>query len=92
MILGHEACGKVIAIGSDATGWEIGDLVALEVGVPCGKCRVCGQGRYNICPGMRFRSSAKYPTAGDYEEADTREALEGTLQTVLNHKVEWCHK
>lgn len=26
-----------------------GDRVALEVGVCCGKCKLCKKGRYNLC-------------------------------------------
>jgi len=60
---------------------EVGDAVALEVGVPCEHCNVCDAGRYNICKSMRFRSSAKsFPH------------FQGTLQGRLNHPARWCHK
>ena len=31
-----------------------GDRVAIEPGVPCGRCRYCMGGKYNVCPDMRF--------------------------------------
>jgi L-iditol 2-dehydrogenase len=40
--------------GSAATRHEIGQRVALEPGVPCGVCRECRAGRYNLCPDVRF--------------------------------------
>lgn len=38
------------AVGSDAEGFKVGDRVAIEAGVYCGKCRLCKTGRYNLCP------------------------------------------
>jgi len=79
--LGHESAGVVVAIGESVTGYQIGERVALEVGVPCDNCRSCQRGRYNLCPKMRFRSSAKsFPH------------FQGTLQERINHPAKWCHK
>lgn len=38
---------------------NIGDMVALECGVPCSKpiCESCRTGRYNACPDIIFKSS-----------------------------------
>jgi L-iditol 2-dehydrogenase len=79
--LGHESAGIVVAIGDNVTGFQIGERVALEVGVPCDNCRSCQRGRYNLCPGMRFRSSAK-----------SVPHFQGTLQERINHPAKWCHK
>ncbi|KAK4660982.1 hypothetical protein QC762_123760 [Podospora pseudocomata] len=79
--LGHESSGTVVAIGPHVTGFNVGDRVALEVGIPCGQCGICRQGRYNLCKKMRFRSSAKsFPH------------FQGTLQDRINHPATWCHK
>jgi len=81
LILGHESCGYVTAIGPSVTHLKPGDFVALEVGLPCGICHLCLEGRYNICPALRFRSSAKsWPH------------FQGTLQTKLNHPAERCYR
>ncbi|KAF2790008.1 GroES-like protein [Melanomma pulvis-pyrius CBS 109.77] len=79
--LGHESAGVVVAIGEAVTGFVIGERVALEVGVPCDNCRSCQRGRYNLCPSMRFRSSAK-----------SVPHFQGTLQERINHPAKWCHK
>src|ERR1700761_9467905 len=50
LTLGHESAGVVVACGDAVTGFQIGDRVALEVGVPCDNCRSCQRGRYNLCP------------------------------------------
>ena len=54
LILGHEASGVVVGLGSEVTKHYNGERVALEPGVPCGACRECRAGRYNLCPDVRF--------------------------------------
>ncbi|KAH6634485.1 chaperonin 10-like protein [Chaetomium sp. MPI-SDFR-AT-0129] len=79
--LGHESSGVVVAIGPQVTGFNLGDRVALEVGIPCGQCGICRKGRYNLCKRMKFRSSAK-----------SVPHFQGTLQERINHPATWCHK
>ncbi|KAL1664895.1 chaperonin 10-like protein [Schizophyllum commune] len=74
MVLGHEAAGIITAVGPGVTGLSPGQRVAIECGIMCKTCRYCKAGRYNLCKGMRFCSSAK-----------TFPHLDGTLQTYLNH-------
>jgi L-iditol 2-dehydrogenase len=54
LVLGHESAGRVAALGSEVTRHAVGDRVALEPGVPCGRCRECRAGRYNLCRDVRF--------------------------------------
>jgi L-iditol 2-dehydrogenase len=54
MVLGHESSGRVVALGSEASKHAVGDRVTLEPGVPCGSCRECRSGRYNLCRDVRF--------------------------------------
>ncbi|KAI0553319.1 sorbitol dehydrogenase [Xylaria curta] len=79
--LGHESSGTVVAVGPQVIGFNIGDRVAIEVGIPCGQCSICRTGRYNLCKKMRFRSSAK-----------SVPHFQGTLQERINHPAVWCHK
>lgn len=81
LTLGHESSGTVVAVGSGVSNLKPGDRVALEVGLPCESCEYCDSGRYNICRGMKFRSSAKaFPH------------MQGTLQERINHPARWVHK
>ncbi|KAI8096353.1 sorbitol dehydrogenase-like protein [Halteromyces radiatus] len=57
MILGHESAGIVVSIGDDTTKLKVGDRVVIEPGRSCGVCSYCCQGRYNLCPKMKFSSS-----------------------------------
>jgi L-iditol 2-dehydrogenase len=79
--LGHEASGIVTAVGSNVSSLQVGDKVALEVGQPCGECKLCRGGKYNLCTDMKFRSSAKsFPH------------FQGTLQERINCPASWCYK
>ena len=53
-VLGHEASGVVEQVGDEVTTLKVGDRVALEPGITCGKCEFCKTGRYNLCPDVVF--------------------------------------
>ncbi|MEW2353535.1 NAD(P)-dependent alcohol dehydrogenase [Spirillospora sp. NPDC029432] len=57
LILGHETAGTVVAAGPEAGGHQVGDRVAIEPGVPCGRCDICRRGRYNLCPDVAFHAT-----------------------------------
>lgn len=57
LILGHECSGTVVAVGSGVRKVRVGDRVAIEPGVPCGRCAQCYSGRYNLCPDVRFMAA-----------------------------------
>jgi L-iditol 2-dehydrogenase len=54
LVLGHEVSGVVVDRGSRAAKHPVGRRVALEPGVPCGRCFECRHGRYNLCSDVRF--------------------------------------
>lgn len=54
MVIGHESAGVVTAVGSAVDPGRIGQVVALEPGVPCRRCGQCRAGRYNLCPDVVF--------------------------------------
>ena len=49
-ILGHEAVGRIHAIGADVEGWSVGQRVSVNPnGNICGECEHCLAGRFNHC-------------------------------------------
>lgn len=54
MILGHEASGEVVEIGSAVTSLAVGDRVCMEPGIPDPDSRPTRLGKYNLDPAVRF--------------------------------------
>ena len=50
-ILGHEAVGTVVEIGSAVTTIVPGDRVLVSCITSCGRCRFCKEGHYGLCTG-----------------------------------------
>jgi L-iditol 2-dehydrogenase len=63
LVLGHEASGEVVAVGSRVASLSPGQRVSLEPGVPCRSCGQCLAGRYNLCPDVRFFATPPYDGA-----------------------------
>jgi alcohol dehydrogenase, propanol-preferring len=49
LILGHEISGVVEQLGEGVEALAVGDRVLLPAVLPCGECRLCREGRENIC-------------------------------------------
>lgn len=49
IIRGHEFSGRVVEIGSEVKGFEIGDLVAVDPNISCGYCYFCRRGEIHLC-------------------------------------------
>lgn len=71
-VLGHEAAGTVVEVGSSVTHLRPGDRVALEPGKTCGKCEYCRSGKYNLCPDVIFFATP--PVDGVFQEYVAHEA------------------
>src|SRR3954464_4458765 len=54
MILGHEAAGEVVEVGSAVTELKPGDRVCMEPGIPDPNSRASRLGIYNLDPAVRF--------------------------------------
>ncbi|HYF27026.1 MAG TPA: zinc-dependent alcohol dehydrogenase family protein [Baekduia sp.] len=49
IVPGHEFAGEVVAVGKGVDNVRIGDVVAVEPSLFCGRCRPCRTGRENLC-------------------------------------------
>lgn len=54
MILGHEASGYILEVGSAVTHLQPGDRVCMEPGIPDPTSRASKLGIYNVDPAVRF--------------------------------------
>lgn len=66
LILGHELSGTVVAAGDGVDPSRVGSRVAVEPQRPCGRCRQCRKGQYNLCPEMEFYATP--PVDGAFAE------------------------
>jgi len=49
LLMGHEASGTVLAVGSHVAGLKAGDTVISSSAPACGRCIQCASGRPHIC-------------------------------------------
>ncbi len=48
-VYGHEAAGKITAVGTSVNGLSVGDRVVVTLIRACGHCTNCGSGKPTIC-------------------------------------------
>ena len=49
MGIGHEFMGEVAEVGSEVTGFSVGERVSAEGHITCGVCRNCRAGKRHLC-------------------------------------------
>lgn len=89
MVLGHEAAGTVVEVGSDVTNHKVGDRVCMEPGIPNLSSRASKLGIYNVDPSVRFWATppihgvltpyAVHPAAFTYKLPDNVSFAEGAM-------------
>ncbi|MCA7970259.1 NAD(P)-dependent alcohol dehydrogenase [Burkholderia sp. AU39826] len=94
MVLGHEASGTVVEIGSDVTHLRVGDRVCMEPGVPRLDSPATLRGLYNLDPDVRFWATPPihgcltpfvvHPAAFTYRLPDNVSFAEGAIVEPLS--------
>lgn len=69
-IPGHEFAGTVVATGSDVKHHRVGDRVAVDPIIPCGKCAACQLGHSPACTSLRLLGVDLDGGFGEYVLAD----------------------
>ena len=58
IIMGHEAAGRILAVGDGVEHLAVGDVCAINPSQPCGECQYCREGKPQHCLNMEFMGSA----------------------------------
>ncbi len=70
VIPGHEVVGKVVAMGSAASGFKVGDIAGLTwLAGTCGTCDYCRRGEENLCPHAEFTGFSRFGGYAEYVTA-----------------------
>ncbi|MDR3333273.1 MAG: alcohol dehydrogenase catalytic domain-containing protein [Treponema sp.] len=49
IIMGHEAAGELVALGTEVTGFQVGEGITFDSTIYCGHCFYCRNGQVNLC-------------------------------------------
>lgn len=66
---GHENVGRIVEVGQDAAGWNVGDRVVINPMLACAQrgleaCRACARGDYGLCRRTQDGSIGNGPMIG----------------------------
>jgi L-iditol 2-dehydrogenase len=57
-LFGHELAGDVAAVGSEVSGFHVGQRVVAANSAPCGTCFYCQRSQENLCQDLLFNNGA----------------------------------
>jgi D-xylulose reductase len=93
MVLGHEASGTIIEVGSEVTNLKVGDRVCMEPGIPDPNHKATRLGKYHLDPAVRFwatppihgvlRPEVVHPAAFTFKLPDNVSFAEGAMVEPL---------
>ncbi|AFY32367.1 zinc-binding dehydrogenase [Calothrix sp. PCC 7507] len=55
-LFGHEAAGKIVALGKGVRNWQIGDRIVANNSAPCMECFFCQRQEYSLCPNLTWNN------------------------------------
>jgi D-xylulose reductase len=77
MVLGHEASGEILEVGSKVTDLKPGDRVCMEPGIPNPHSKASRQGMYNLDPDVVFWATPP---------------VHGVTRPEVVHPADFCYK
>lgn len=79
LIMGHESAGIIVQVGSNVSGWQVGDRVTFDSTVYCQKCHYCQRGEINLCDNRRVLGVS----CSDYRQHGAFAEFVGVPQHIL---------
>ncbi|HEY9695003.1 MAG TPA: alcohol dehydrogenase catalytic domain-containing protein [Oculatellaceae cyanobacterium] len=55
-LFGHEAAGRIVALGAGVSSWQVGDRVVANNSAPCMSCFFCQRQEYSLCPNLTWNN------------------------------------
>ncbi|MBK0331049.1 S-(hydroxymethyl)mycothiol dehydrogenase [Brachybacterium halotolerans subsp. kimchii] len=83
-LLGHEAAGRVSAIGDEVTHVAVGDFVVLNWRAVCGDCRACRRGQPKYC--FATHNASQRMTLADGTELEAALGIGAFADKTLVHE------
>ena len=70
IVMGHEAAGRIAAVGAAVKGFREGDRVTFDSTIYCGACAPCRRGEVNLCDNRQVLgvSCSDYRRTGAFAE------------------------
>lgn len=65
-ILGADGAGEVAAVGAGVTQWQVGQRVAINPNIGCGRCEYCLAGQDNLCRHWQLLGETRSGTYAEY--------------------------
>lgn len=103
IVPGHQAVGRVAALGEGVSEWRVGDRAGVAwLGSTCGECRYCAAGRENLCERAGFtgwdrdggyagyltaRADFSFPVPAGFDDLDAAPLLCGGVIGYRSLKV-----
>lgn len=85
VVPGHEMAGEVVATGSEVRSVGVGDRVVVDPNLPCLVCRLCRQGRTNLCENLEALGVTRSGGAADYVAAPEANCIRVPDSLDLHH-------
>jgi len=82
IVMGHEAAGRIAAVGAGVAGLAEGDRVTFDSTIYCGACAYCKRGEVNLCDHRQVLGVS----CGDYRRAGAFAEFVAVPARVANHR------